>query len=177
MAQSAIARFTRSIRRRCMARPACAAEAASAWRRPAAAALTALALGGAVAGGAVALSPTVDTALVFRGGVNIVGGAFAGTFSDVYTVPAGRKFMLTDLVIANRSDTTPAGGQYVCTGQGASCTTVFALRTSFLKVPTGGTLHVPFVTGIGFTPGQHVCIKNEDPTDVTDWTIRGYLFE
>jgi hypothetical protein len=164
MALSAIARFTRSIGRRCMARPAGAA-------------LTALALGGAIAGGAMAISPTVETTRVFRGGVTIVGGAFDGEHSDVYTVPAGRKFMLTDLVIANRSQTGPAMAQYVYTGQGASCTTVFALKTSFLHVPAASTLHLPFVTGIGFTAGQHVCIKNEDDASVTDWTIRGYLFD
>ena len=157
------ARFARSILRRCMARPI-------------AAALTALALGGAVAGGAMALVPTVDTALVFRGGVNIMADAGAGTNALAYIVPAGRKFMLTDLVIANNSATTPANEQYVFTGSGASCATG-SFRTNNLSVPAASTLHLPFITGIGFTAGQFVCIGNSDDDTGTSWTIRGFLFE
>jgi hypothetical protein len=178
MARSAIARFTRSLHRRCMARPACAAEAASAWRRPAGAALIALALGGAVAGGAMALSPTVDTALVFRGGVNIVADAPANVLALAYTVPAGRKFMLTDLAITNGSETTVAIFQSVFTGSHPTCAFLSEnRRTNFFSVPAGSTLHLPFVTGIGFTAGQQVCIANGDSADATYWTIRGYLFE
>ena len=164
MARSSVSTFMRSFLRRCMARPV-------------AAALMALALGGAVAGGAMALSPTVDTALVFRGGVNIVkDNLAAATFALVYTVPAGRKFMLTDLVISNDSETSPATDQYVYTGGAANCTTAAAFRTSSLIVPAGGTLHLPFVTGIGFTAGQLVCISNGD-ANPTNWTIRGFVFE
>jgi hypothetical protein len=135
----------------------------------------ALALGGAVAGGAMALSPTVDTALVFRGGVNIVVDASAGTTVLAYTVPVGRKFMLTDLVIANSSATNPALSQFVWTGSGPSCDFV-AFRTNALSIPAASTLHLPFVTGIGFTAGQFVCIRNASG-EATGWTIRGYLFE
>ena len=58
-----------------------------------------------------------------------------------------------------------------------SCTAATAVRTGNLTVPAGGTLHLPFVTGIGFTAGQTVCIYNGDTADTTNWTIRGYLFE
>ena len=165
MALSAIARFGRSITRHCMARPAFAA-------------LLALALGGAVAGGAMALSPTVDTALVFRGGVNIIVTVDPAIDFTVlaYLVPAGRKFMLTDLVIANSGETSPAMNQQVFTGSEASCSPG-TTRTNFLSVPAASTLHVPFVTGVGFTAGQHVCIFNGDAAEPTYWTIRGYLFE
>jgi hypothetical protein len=177
MAQSATSRSAQSLHRRCMAQPARAAEAASAWRRPAVAALLALALGGVIAGGATALSPTVDTALVFRGGVNIVRNDLATVTSSLaYTVPQGRKFMLTDLAITNNSTTDPTTGQSVFTGAGAECASG-TVRTSFLSVPGGSTLHMPFVTGIGFTAGQFVCIRNGDSTDTTHWTIRGFLFE
>jgi hypothetical protein len=147
--------------------------------RPVGAAVMALALGGAIAGGAMALSPTVDTALVFRGGVNIFFDLLEpGSDTHlVYTVPANRKFMLTDLVISNESDASPAAGQFVYTGTTAACSVVAAQRTGDLKVPAGGTLHLPFVTGIGFNAGLHVCIVNNDSADATNWTIRGYLFE
>jgi hypothetical protein len=158
------ARVTRFIRRHCMARPVGAA-------------IIALGLGGAVAGGALAISPTVETTRVFRGGVNIIAHVNANDAALAYTVPAGRKFMLTDLVIANSSETSPAMAQFVFTGSNSSCTDETANRTGFLTVPTGDTLHLPFVTGIGFTASQHVCIFNADGADATDWTIRGYLFE
>jgi hypothetical protein len=164
MAGSSVSTFMRSFLRLCRARPA-------------AAALMALALGGAVAGGALALSPTVDTTLVFRGGVpQITASITAGSQLAAYTVPAGRRFMLTDLVIANSSATSPAYGQSVYTGLGG-CASFGPFRTAILSVPAGGTLHLPFVTGFGFTAGQVVCISNADDTSATDWTIRGYLFE
>jgi hypothetical protein len=165
MAQSATSRFAQSLHRRCMARPIGAA-------------LMALALGGVIAGGAMALSPTVDTALVFRGGVNIMVDATAFTNALAYTVPAGRKFMLTDLVIANSSETSAAVNQNVFTKQFDSCAPGGTpSRTNELSIPAGSTLHLPFVTGIGFTAGQGVCINNGDSTDTTHWTIRGYLFD
>ena len=164
MTRSSVSTFMRSFLRHCLARPAFVA-------------LMALALGGAVAGGALALSPTVDTGLVFRGGVNIVKSVGAGSFGHAITVPPGRKFMLTDLVIAGLSETSPAMLQEVYTGTEANCTTLVVFRTGFLNVPAGDTLHLPFVTGIGFTAGQHVCISNGDIADTTHWTIRGYLFE
>jgi hypothetical protein len=165
MARSAISNLAQSLRRHCTARPVGAA-------------LLALGLGAVIAGGALAISPTVDTALVFRGGVNIVTSAASGSDVHVYTVPAGRKFMLTDLVISNNNETSPATIQRVITGSGTNCDWV-ADRTAALSIPVASTLHLPFVTGIGFTSGQHVCIQNaEGPGgNTTSWTIRGYLFE
>jgi hypothetical protein len=139
-------------------------------------ALTALAVGSVVAGGALALSPTVDTSLTFRRAVDIVDSAGPASISLAYTVPAGRKFMLTDLVISSASNTTPASALDVYTGVGTSCASIAASRTAALKVPAGGTLHLPFVTGIGFNAGQTVCIRNGGSV-TTYWTIRGYLFE
>jgi hypothetical protein len=164
MARSSGSTFAQSFLRRCMTRPIGAA-------------VMALAVGGAVAGGALAISPTVDTALVFTGGVNIIGVVNPATNSLAYTVPAGRKFMLTDLVITNGSETAPATGQSVITGTTASCVAAALFRTASLSVPAASTLHLPFVTGIGFTAGQHVCMSNGDATEPTAWTIRGFLFE
>jgi hypothetical protein len=164
MARSSVSTFARSLFRRCISQPI-------------AAAVMALGLGGAVAGGALALSPTVDTALVFRGGVSATATANAGTRALAYTVPAGKKFMLTDLVITNSSETSPAIQQYVLTGQGVNCTSAALFRTDWLSVPAAHTLHLPFVTGIGFAAGQQVCVGNADADTGTSWTIRGYLFE
>ena len=156
--------FARSLGSWCMARPARAA-------------LVVLALGSVIAGGAMAISPTVGTSLVFQGGVNIVQNNLGpGGTALVYTVPAGRKFMLTDIVIANQSDSLSASLQQVFTG-GANCSSVATFRTGHLNIPAGSTFHVPFVTGIGFAAGQLVCIFNGDPTTTTSWTIRGYLFQ
>ena len=148
------------------------------WTRTKAALAVAgtLVLGGVV-GSALAISPTVDSGLVFQGGVNINQFTVEPTANRLaYTVPAGKRFMLTDIAISGSSKTNPAELQYVFTGGGASCTPVTANRTSFLNVPAGDTLHLPFVTGIGFAAGQFVCLSNGDDTVTTHWTIRGFLF-
>jgi hypothetical protein len=165
MAFFADARLVQSIRRRS--------------GRILAAAMLALGLGALAAGEASAQSPTVDTRLAFQGWVNIVELFVAGnTTRLVYTVPANRKFLLTDLVISNSSSATnPARYQLVYTGTNATCG-LGLHRTSHLSVPGGGTVHIPFVTGIDFNAGQHVCIFNGDPTSTaTYWTIRGFLFQ
>ena len=165
MAVSAIATVMRSIGRHCVARPAVTA-------------LMALALGGVVAGGAMAVSPTVDSGIVFRGGINIVAFDLATTSARlVYSVPAGRKFMLTDLVIANNSDTNPATRQHIFHGAFGGCSAADIFRTAALSVPAADTVVVSFVTGLGFPSGTEICIQNRDGDAVTDWTIRGYLFD
>ncbi len=144
-----------------------------------AAAMLALGLGALTAGEASAQSPTVDTRLAFQGWVNIVQLSIASnTTRLVYTVPANRKFLLTDLVISNSgSATNPARFQVVYTGTNATCD-FGSFRTSYLSVPPSGTVHIPFVTGIDFSAGQHVCIFNGDPAGpATYWTIRGFLFQ
>jgi len=149
--------------------------------RPMGAALIALGLGGVITGGAMAVSPTVDTTRVFKREVTIAQSDVppqAANGRRAIIVPDGRNFMLTDLLISNDSDTSPAAGQFIAEGADANCSaTLGAARMSTLKVPAGGTLHVPFVTGIRFKAGEIVCIINLDATDQTDWTIRGYLFE
>lgn len=135
------------------------------------AALLALGVGALAADKAKAVDPTVNVPLTFQGGVQIVLNLLANlTNVDVFTVPAGRNFMLTDLIISKDS-TGAAVDQRVFTGAG--CITE---RTAFLSVPGQDTLHIQFATGIGFTSGQVVCIRNGASAGPTNWTIRGYLF-
>lgn len=133
-----------------------------------------LAIAGAV-GSALAISPIIAPPIQWAGGVNIVEDVVVpGTRRLAYTVPAGRSFMLTDIVISNDS-ATPASSQGVFTGSG-TCLNNSGNRTSRLTVPAGGSLHLPFVTGLGFSAGQLVCIGNFDPDSETEWMMRGFLF-
>ena len=153
------------------------------WRvmRASGAILTAVALFATVGSRALALSPTVDTPLEFKNIVSIAKSNVppqAPNGTRAFTVPAERKFILTDLVISNESDASPAAGQFIAEGADPDCSaTLGAARMSPLKVPAGGTLHIPFVTGIRFNAGEIVCIINLDATDQTNWTIRGFLIE
>ena len=118
-----------------------------------------------------AVSPTVDVPLTFQGGVQLVVCCVPNLTSvDVFTVPAGKNFMLTDLII---SKFEPGAAIDQRLFSGAGCVTQ---RTSFLSFPGQDTLHIQFATGIGFTSGQVVCIDNGGTNGETDWTIRGYLF-
>jgi hypothetical protein len=143
------------------------------------ASMLALALGGLTAGAASAQGLTVDTNFVFRGWVNIVQNSVpANATRLVYTVPANRSFLLTDLMIsATGSSTAPARFQIVWTGTDASCNPGLH-RTSWFTVGAGETIHIPFVSGIDFRAGQYVCVFNGDPVGpATYWTIRGFLFQ
>jgi len=131
----------------------------------------------------MAVSPTVDTPLVFRRPVTIVADnveptSVTGNARPVFTVPANRTLMITDLVISNNSDSSPAANQFIDNGDDADCSALVGARSiNLLKVPAGDTLHVPLVTGILFAGGETVCIVNADGTDTTHWTISGYLFK
>lgn len=134
------------------------------------AALLSLGVGALAADEAAAVDPTVDVPLTFQGGVQIIQNSLANlTDVGVFTVPPGRNFMLTDLIISKDS-AGAAVDQRVFTG----C--LVTARTGFLSVPGEGTLHIQFATGIGFTSGQVVCIRNGASGGPTNWTIRGYLF-
>lgn len=127
-------------------------------------------------GTAVAVGPIIQPPIRWTGGVNITQDAVAPTYlRHAYTVPAGHNFMLTDIVISNASNTL-AVDQKIYVGQGSSCNSPGPYRTTHLTVPAGQTLHLPFVTGLGFTAGQAVCLVNYDVDSTTNWMLRGFLF-
>jgi hypothetical protein len=134
----------------------------------------ALVVGGAV-GSAVAIGPTVPAPITWQGGVNIIQDVVGPGASRVaYTVPAGRNLMLTDIVISNES-ATAAIAQRIFAGPG-NCSVTGSAKTTRLTVPAEGSLHLPLVTGIGFSAGQTVCLYNLDADSETQWMLRGFLF-
>lgn len=123
-------------------------------------------------GSAVAFSPTIVPPIKWQGGAEFVQGAAVAGLNKVYTVPSGRNFLLTDLMIANIGTETVA--VMVFSGQGGNCTTGLVQRTTTTYVWTQSTYALSFQTGIGFAAGQAVCLSASN-TDV-DFSGRGFLF-
>ena len=125
----------------------------------------ALALAGAI-GKAVAMSPIVQPPIKWAGGAEF--NNFISGRVSVYTVPPGRNFILTDLVIGNPSGTSQSFNVY----GGTSCETA-SLRMQLVVVPPNDTAYLALQTGIGFTAGQVVCLITTASMSVNG---RGFLF-
>ena len=138
----------------------------------------ALALAGALAicgavGGAFAISPTVPVPIRWQ---TIAEFTFSTTGSNAfkaYTVPAGRNFLLTDLVVTNRGTLQETFG--VGSGNGGVCGGAsLKLRLQDLYVASGENVILAFQTGIPFGPGQGVCVSSSNANLV--FNGRGFLF-
>lgn len=128
-----------------------------------------LAIGGAV-GSAIAMSPTVAPPIKWAGGVEFANNSASG-LDPSYTVPAGRNFILTDLIVGNR--TSSGQGFQVLAGIGGTCVVSNTLRLAEIVVPPGDTAYVSLQTGVGFASGQAVCIFTTAAMSVSG---RGFLF-
>lgn len=148
-------------------------KASRSWTRTNAALAVAglLAIGGAV-GSSVAMSPIVTPPIQWAGGWE-----FASPFEltqgghNIYTVPAGRSLIATDITVSNHGTSS----RYVVlyNSINASCGTIDRKRISDMPVPPGGVVHLSYQTGVGFASGQFVCLYNSLPVHVT---LRGFLF-
>ena len=102
----------------------------------------------------------------------------SGGGAELYTVPAGRNFMLTDLTVSNLTNSAARFG-LLGTAPEASCAGGLASQIFFkmqnVVVPADDTLVIPLVTGFGFTAGQHVCISTSGP-NLIQANARGFLF-
>lgn len=144
---------------------------ASRWaeRVKGAALLATLAIGIA-SGYAFAISPTVDGGRDFVSGVTLIPNVFEA--DQVYVVPAGHQYTITDVTISNITTTLAQVWISVSNSTG-SCQPLAAYRTNTLVVPGESTLHLPLNTGISFAAGKTVCFVSNDIQ--THWTVRGYL--
>lgn len=89
------------------------------------------------------------------------------TTVTVYTVPDGHLLFITDLVISNSSD-NPASSQRVFRDNSAA--------TAFITVPPQSTFSHTWATGLIFTGGQTVAVRNGTSTaGSTHFYLRGYL--
>jgi hypothetical protein len=112
-----------------------------------------------------AQSPTVRVEGTFLSAVEIIENNVPDNtnFFDVFTVPANRRLVITDVLIH-------ASGFTAC------CMTILrnTLPATFsIFVGAAGFNHT-FATGIEFTEGQTVAVSNPSGAP-TKWHLRGYL--
>ena len=131
----------------------------------------ALAFAGAI-GSAVAMSPIIAPPIKWAGGAEFVVATPSG-IQKLYTVPAGRSLLLTDLVVANNSPSNLSFGLYAASN--GSCDVLsWVNRVGTTTVPFGTLpLVLAFQTGIGVGSGHAVCALTSSPTNITG---RGFLF-
>lgn len=84
----------------------------------------------------------------------------------VYTVPAGRTFVITDMVVANDSTTTP--GLFNIFNE------AFQQLHTHVRVTAGNTTHLAYMTGIAVPGGTQLSAGNSGPT-VLHVRLAGYL--
>lgn len=130
-----------------------------------------LAIGGVV-GSAVAFSPTIAPPVKWQGGAEFTRNSPGSQFVKLYTVPAGRNFLLTDLIIANLGES--ASSFILYSDPTATCTPgALVTRLGSTNVPPGENTVLAFQTGIGVAGGHGVCVA---PTRELTFTGRGFLF-
>lgn len=130
----------------------------------------ALAIAGAI-GSAVAFSPIITPPLKWQGGAEFRVVSGSDTFVTAYVVPAGRNFLLTDLVVANFSSTRQFF--HISAGPGGICE-VGSPRLEGVIVRGDDNTVLAFQTGIGFAAGQAVCIQRS--VSNMNFNGRGFLF-
>ncbi|MBI4881771.1 MAG: hypothetical protein HY812_19240 [Planctomycetes bacterium] len=84
----------------------------------------------------------------------------------VYTVPAGKTFVITDMVVTNDSTTTP--GLFNIFDE------LFQPLNTFVRVTAGNTTHLAYLTGIAVAEGRQVHAGNTGFT-VLHVRLAGYL--
>lgn len=124
---------------------------------------------GCVYGYAFAIGPTIDTNRTFGGAINLAYTTEAQVVHPIYTVPAGKQYTLTDVIITDLGSAGVFARVSISDDSNCSSTN---FRLNDVRTPAGGTLHLPLVTGLGFGSGKHVCIWSSPEAR---WTMRGYL--
>lgn len=85
---------------------------------------------------------------------------------SIYTVPASRRLVITDVLISNSNTDS------VC------CQRIYRSdvpATTFLSVPAESTFSHSFVTGLEFEAGEEVVVRNGASSGPTNWFLTGYL--
>ena len=107
----------------------------------------------------------------FAGRVEIIQNSVANlTNVNVFTVPAGRRLRITDVVISNANTTASC-----CARLGDAGFT--NPRTAFVAVPAGGNFEHSFLTGINYAPGKVVSVRNGASSGPLDFYLRGILLK
>ena len=129
-----------------------------------------LAIGGAV-GSAVAFSPIIATPYKFLAPAEFYVRTTESGLKRGYIVPAGKRFVLTDVIASNFSATTQVFS--IFSGAGGVCGGTLTPRLRDVLSPSQNTAVLTFQTGIVFGAGQAVCIA---PSDAFGFDVRGFLY-
>lgn len=131
-----------------------------------------LAIAGAV-GSALAIAPiTTGPGIKWQGGWEVTRATLFDVRATLYTVPAGRNLMVTDLTFSNGSSIASEIDFFA--GQGGCGTgNIARSRLENVFIPPVSTVHLSYETGMGFASGQIVCIATLNNVSLH---ARGYLF-
>ena len=107
----------------------------------------------------------------FAGRVEIImNGVPNLTNVNAFTVPAGVRLRITDVVVSNSN-----AGENCCARLGdAGFTTP---RTAFFAVPAESYFQHSFLSGINYPPGGTVSVRNGSSTGPIDFYLRGILIK
>ena len=126
-----------------------------------------------------AVDPTIDAPFKWLGGVQGIGTIGLDGVRPIYTVPAQKNFMLTDLIPGNPNDVPEQFHMYVGNGNGLAS---FGERLSGIIISPYSSLVIPLNTGIGFGAGTTLCmgaVAVGTPTGAfrgLNINARGYLY-
>lgn len=101
-------------------------------------------------------------ALEFRQFFHTVG---PGAATTLFAVPAGSRFILTDVVISN-GEIAELTEQSILSGQ--------AIVSQF-TVPARSTTAHSFASGLTFEGGSTIALQNGDSNETSTWTVTGYI--
>jgi hypothetical protein len=113
--------------------------------------------------------PTVEAAGKMQEGITRHAIAPQPGNSHLYTVPPGRRLILTDVFLTNGSS-TEAMGAVLRRG-------MVEIVVNFIFVPPRQTFAHAFVTGIEYGPGDEVVVSVEGGGNPHYITIAGYLMK
>jgi hypothetical protein len=134
---------------------------------------SALAIGGAV-GSAIAISPKMDAPVRWAAGVEFH-TAIGVNNGLLYEIPAGKNFMLTDLIVSNETENWTAFRIFSKPNRQRGCGIFDEVeqRSVEIIVPAHDNTILAFQTGIGFKPGHLICVLGDA---YLNFTGRGFLF-
>ena len=103
----------------------------------------------------------------FVGEIEVVRTVPNDTTENILTVPQGEGALLTDVIISNSN-------------AGASCCAEIlgddTVRVGPISVPPQDTVVMDFMSGMDFTSGTTIRLRNDDNAGPLHFTVRGYQF-
>ncbi len=95
------------------------------------------------------------------------GGVPVVTTVDLFTVPAKRRFIVTDIIFNNDHDTSVRAQRLTRNGGNSAM--------GFITIPANSAFSHSFGTGLVFEEGDVIGVRNGDTVGPTEFTVTGYL--